>query len=655
MSPQPQEDLMCQGIGTPADSSLGHHPQLLMYSFNAAVSNLTRSLSQPVPPTGAKTTARDIFRFTAGDQGGDAASATGARGLAGSQASSAALPPTPIGPFVGVPPSFTEALSSSIDVRDLAHHHPSPPPSSANGTKRPLQHGARPLLSVDTSSTAADGLVYRHGKRTRKGTGSSQGSQMSDRSVQRDFGQMSLASGNEQEEDLFKDCIEEERDDDTSPVNDELFVRRRPPPPNERLYPRPAFSLSPSPSPPPPPPRNYTRESKDSSMDVDESAWMEMDGGHMRAPFEGYEDTCAIVAHLKKVVKVSVCGQQALTFCAALADPTLDDCPLVVVSSSFCRLTGYSPWELLTDQLGLLEALEHQDTDVDAQLAVYTYVDSLLQSNRRHGLKDKKDFVTTLLSRRKDGSSFENLLVLRPASMRGRLFLVALCADVTSKRFSLQPADLRHAIQSAVHELLVEGEVDAQLAVPIPVSPLDSYPSPPSIPPPPIPAAHLKMDTDTSGMAAMDTEHLPASSSGGHCHAPDSPLSASALWKRQDSSSHLGCVSTCSPMSGAASTPTPMHRLHGQDDHRCQQPLSPATAMIGTSTPPVFASESAGSGGMMHGQQGYYPSIHLTSSSTSTEFCLPALAYATQSAAPDRGHPFVQMPPGAPKRSASDM
>lgn len=102
----------------------------------------------------------------------------------------------------------------------------------------------------------------------------------------------------------------------------------------------------------------------------------------------------------------------------SIADPNLNDCPIVYVNDAFCRMTGYAREDVLHKNCRFLQG---PDTDPAA-------VDAL-----RRGIKMGKEVSVELLNYRKDGQRFWNLLTVMPVHDReGRVTsLVGVQNDIT--------------------------------------------------------------------------------------------------------------------------------------------------------------------------------------------------------------------------------
>lgn len=81
----------------------------------------------------------------------------------------------------------------------------------------------------------------------------------------------------------------------------------------------------------------------------------------------------------------------------AVADPELDDCPLVFVNSAFCQLTGYEAEECVGRNCRFL-----QQDPLEPEAA----------KRLREAIETRRDCDVILTNRRKDGGLFKNHLFL---------------------------------------------------------------------------------------------------------------------------------------------------------------------------------------------------------------------------------------------------
>jgi PAS domain S-box-containing protein len=103
-----------------------------------------------------------------------------------------------------------------------------------------------------------------------------------------------------------------------------------------------------------------------------------------------------------------------------LADPELDDCPIVYANKAFERITGYGQEDIIGKNCRFLQAL---DTD---QSELNRLRDSL---NKHEGAK------VTLRNYRKDGTLFHNYLEVTPLldNKGNLLYYLGVQYDITHK------------------------------------------------------------------------------------------------------------------------------------------------------------------------------------------------------------------------------
>lgn len=102
----------------------------------------------------------------------------------------------------------------------------------------------------------------------------------------------------------------------------------------------------------------------------------------------------------------------------SIADPNLNDCPIVYVNDAFCRMTGFAREDVLHKNCRFLQG---PDTDPAAVEAL------------RRGIAAGKEVSVELLNYRKDGQRFWNLLTVMPVHDGGGRVtsLVGVQNDIT--------------------------------------------------------------------------------------------------------------------------------------------------------------------------------------------------------------------------------
>ncbi len=82
-----------------------------------------------------------------------------------------------------------------------------------------------------------------------------------------------------------------------------------------------------------------------------------------------------------------------------LADPDLDDCPIIYANKSFERLTGYSQDEIIGKNCRFLQG---EDREQEARYKI------------KEAMKNHKEIAVTLRNHKKDGTLFHNHLKITP-------------------------------------------------------------------------------------------------------------------------------------------------------------------------------------------------------------------------------------------------
>ena len=101
-----------------------------------------------------------------------------------------------------------------------------------------------------------------------------------------------------------------------------------------------------------------------------------------------------------------------------LADPDLDDCPLVYANKAFEKLTGYSQQEIIGRNCRFLQA---NDTDQGSIKAI------------KEAINNRTELTITLRNYKKDGALFYNHLKIKPLfDNKGNLmYFLGLQYDIT--------------------------------------------------------------------------------------------------------------------------------------------------------------------------------------------------------------------------------
>jgi PAS domain S-box-containing protein len=101
-----------------------------------------------------------------------------------------------------------------------------------------------------------------------------------------------------------------------------------------------------------------------------------------------------------------------------LADPDLEDCPIIYANQAFVDLSGYSKPEIIGVNCRFLQG---DDRNQDARRII------------KEGLEKKEVFEVTLRNYKKDGTLFHNRLKIRPLfDSKGRLlYFLGVQYDIT--------------------------------------------------------------------------------------------------------------------------------------------------------------------------------------------------------------------------------
>jgi PAS domain S-box-containing protein len=101
-----------------------------------------------------------------------------------------------------------------------------------------------------------------------------------------------------------------------------------------------------------------------------------------------------------------------------LADPDLEDCPLIYANKAFEKLTGYSQSEIIGHNCRFLQA---KDTEQDSIKAI------------KRSIENRTELTTTLRNYKKDGTLFYNRLKIKPLfDNKGNImYFLGLQYDVT--------------------------------------------------------------------------------------------------------------------------------------------------------------------------------------------------------------------------------
>lgn len=101
-----------------------------------------------------------------------------------------------------------------------------------------------------------------------------------------------------------------------------------------------------------------------------------------------------------------------------LADPDLDDCPIIYANKAFERLTGYSQDEIIGKNCRFLQG---EDREQEARYKI------------KEAMKNHKEIAVTLRNHKKDGTLFHNHLKVTPLldSKDRVLYFLGVQYDIT--------------------------------------------------------------------------------------------------------------------------------------------------------------------------------------------------------------------------------
>eukprot|EP00928_Gymnodinium_smaydae_P029829 TRINITY_DN22356_c0_g5_i1.p1 TRINITY_DN22356_c0_g5~~TRINITY_DN22356_c0_g5_i1.p1 ORF type:complete len:226 (-),score=39.66 TRINITY_DN22356_c0_g5_i1:228-905(-) len=132
-----------------------------------------------------------------------------------------------------------------------------------------------------------------------------------------------------------------------------------------------------------------------------------------------------------------------LDFSLSIADPSLEDCPLIGCSVGFLKLSGYELEEIvgkncrfLTDHVPdeLIDQFARARVrDFCAQVAMgQTYQNPFEEGQAwwKEGRHSDEGLFTVLVNQRKDGTLFRNMFYLRAMNLDSRTCIVALQAEM---------------------------------------------------------------------------------------------------------------------------------------------------------------------------------------------------------------------------------
>jgi len=134
-----------------------------------------------------------------------------------------------------------------------------------------------------------------------------------------------------------------------------------------------------------------------------------------------------------------------------LANPQMDDCPLIGCSNGFTAITGYNRDEIVGRNCRFLNDGCEMAPEVRTRL--------------RRATISGEEFVGVLMNRRKDGTPFQNLLHLTRIKVGNQSFIVGVQADVTGKDLDLMMDEGHQAEIKAVVDQLFQSNMNAWIKI----------------------------------------------------------------------------------------------------------------------------------------------------------------------------------------------
>lgn len=138
-------------------------------------------------------------------------------------------------------------------------------------------------------------------------------------------------------------------------------------------------------------------------------------GLNARSPLAGMDDSF--------VRQMTLNAIRTMPCSVTLADPNLEDCPLIGCSEGFEALTGYSQKEIVGKNCRFLNRGVTMDPTMRLALR-----DSIANGN---------EFVGVLTNARKNGELFNNLLRMTTVFVRGNRYIIGVQADVSNINIDL--------------------------------------------------------------------------------------------------------------------------------------------------------------------------------------------------------------------------
>mmetsp|Transcript_68326 Transcript_68326/g.108422 ORF Transcript_68326/g.108422 Transcript_68326/m.108422 type:complete len:626 (-) Transcript_68326:188-2065(-) len=149
---------------------------------------------------------------------------------------------------------------------------------------------------------------------------------------------------------------------------------------------------------------------------------------------------------MKSAEQASLAAIRNMPCSITLADPGLDDCPLIGCSDGFEVITGYRRNEIVGQNCRFL----NQGTGIDP----------VLRAQLREAVQFGHEFIGIVPNARKNGERFRNLLHMSSLHVRGKRYIIAIQADVTEMDVNLNTPGHVDTLR-ATAERIFEGNIDA--------------------------------------------------------------------------------------------------------------------------------------------------------------------------------------------------
>jgi hypothetical protein len=146
------------------------------------------------------------------------------------------------------------------------------------------------------------------------------------------------------------------------------------------------------------------------------------------------------------VEQASLAAIRSLPWSITLADPSLDDCPLIGCSDGFELVTGYSRQEIIGQNCRFLNRNTGMDPGLRAQL--------------RDAVRLGREFIGIVPNVTKNGERFENLLHLSALEVRGRKYLIGIQAALNNVDVDLSSPGHIETLKATV-DCIFQGNIDA--------------------------------------------------------------------------------------------------------------------------------------------------------------------------------------------------